>query len=205
MDYAKLTKRETEDYEIILKSGSFDYDYYYNKYKIDRKIHPITHFLKIGVYNGYNPSPTFDTKFYLKLNPDVKKAGINPYVHYIKYGKNEKRIPKGITYQEMIELKLPKKYIYDYLLILNYGNFDKQYYTQKYQINKNTNPIVHFLKEGVKKGHNPTPSFDTKFYLKQNPDVKKAGINPYVHYIKYGKNEKRIPRNTDFTRSTLAY
>ncbi|WP_296801383.1 hypothetical protein [uncultured Methanobrevibacter sp.] len=123
----------------------------------------------------------------------------------------------------MIELKLPKKYIYDYLLILNYGNFDKQYYTQKYQINKNTNPIVHFLKEGVKKGHNPTPSFDTKFYLKQNPDVKKAGINPtkfylkqnpdvkkaginpYVHYIKYGKNEKRIPRNTDFTRSTLAY
>ena len=33
----------------------------------------------------------FDPDLYLKLNPDVKTANVNPYEHYLKYGIKEKR------------------------------------------------------------------------------------------------------------------
>ncbi len=33
--------------------------------------------------------------------------------------------------------------------------------------------------------------FDRNWYLKENPDVVKAGINPLLHYIKYGRKEGR--------------
>jgi GT2 family glycosyltransferase len=35
-------------------------------------------------------------------------------------------------------------------------------------------------------------SFNTKFYLDNNEDVKKAGINPLLHYLLYGKREGRL-------------
>lgn len=33
--------------------------------------------------------------------------------------------------------------------------------------------------------------FDSDYYLAQNPDVKKAGLDPLNHYLTYGKNENR--------------
>ncbi|MDO8412889.1 MAG: glycosyltransferase family 2 protein [Gallionellaceae bacterium] len=35
--------------------------------------------------------------------------------------------------------------------------------------------------------------FDSAWYLKQNPDVVTSGIDPYTHYIQYGKAEGRRP------------
>lgn len=35
--------------------------------------------------------------------------------------------------------------------------------------------------------------FHKKFYLANNHDVAKAGLNPYKHYIEYGKLEGRLP------------
>jgi len=39
----------------------------------------------------------FDPSTYLELNPDVKMAGVDPILHYIKYGKNEGRLFKKST------------------------------------------------------------------------------------------------------------
>ena len=47
---------------------------------------------------------------------------------------------------------------------------------------------------GAKEGRDPHPLFDTKFYLKQNPDVAASEINPLVHYILYGAKECRCCR-----------
>ena len=35
--------------------------------------------------------------------------------------------------------------------------------------------------------------FDKKFYLDSNPDVSKAKLDPYKHYLEYGKLEGRLP------------
>ena len=41
--------------------------------------------------------------------------------------------------------------------------------------------------------------FDNNKYLLENPDVKKAGINPLVHYLRWGEREgrKTIKVNSD--------
>jgi hypothetical protein len=44
----------------------------------------------------------------------------------------------------------------------------------------------------------PAHLFDRAWYLSQNPDVAKAGLDPWFHYLEYGVIEGRLPRpNTD--------
>jgi hypothetical protein len=52
---------------------------------------------------------------------------------------------------------------------------------------------MHFLKKGWKGGASPSPFFDNIFYLRSNPDVKKAGWNPVIHYVRHGWREGRAP------------
>ncbi|MGB6087414.1 glycosyltransferase family 2 protein, partial [Parvibaculum sp.] len=39
----------------------------------------------------------------------------------------------------------------------------------------------------------PGPSFSTSWYLDKYRDVKRAGMNPLVHYLRYGQKEGRLP------------
>ena len=96
MNTSNLTKKQKKDYQLIFESKKFDEKYYESKYYLGDYTDSISHYLNVGVYKGYNPSPSFDTEFYLKNYPDVKKAKINPFVHYLKYGKKGHRIPKII-------------------------------------------------------------------------------------------------------------
>ena len=70
--------------------------------------------------------------------------------------------------------------------------FDIVWYKKRYDIPKDINPIIHYLKVGFKKGYNPHPNFDTNFYLNNYPDVKQKSINPLIHYLKY-RNPSPIP------------
>jgi hypothetical protein len=45
----------------------------------------------MGFRNGCNPSPLFDTDYYLGTYPDVAAAGVNPLIHYLKWGRAEGR------------------------------------------------------------------------------------------------------------------
>lgn len=183
MDISELGSNQ-EEYSLISSSGFFDEDYYHTMYDLDEKDDAIVHFLKIGVYKNYNPSDSFSTDFYLKRYPDVKKSGMNPLVHYIKYGVNEGRIPKFLSDSEIIELNITSPYMADnYLRILYSGLFDEKYYCNKYHLTNDMNPIVHYLKFGSSKGYNPSPSFDVNYYLENNPQAKDSGIDPFVFFI----------------------
>jgi len=64
--------------------------------------------------------------------------------------------------------------------------FDQQWYRAQYKglVPKTADPILHYLRYGSALGCEPNPSFATRAYLDEHPDVAAAGINPLVHYIR---------------------
>lgn len=175
-----------DEYNIIKSSKLFNEQWYKENYLKDNSKDPIKHYLDEGWKNNLNPSPEFNTKWYLEKNPDVKKAGINPLVHYIQYGRKEGRLP-----YETFDSTLKEPYD-----IVSFSElFDRKWFAKYYSLeNTNVDLVKYYLDYYLIYGLNPSPNFDSIWYLDTYPDVKKAGMNPLVHYIKYGKKEGRQPK-----------
>ncbi|UIP27213.1 hypothetical protein [Photobacterium sp. TLY01] len=90
--FFRSIRNKKEAYNTIKESGLFDADFYRRKYGIENRIDPINHYLETGVSLRYDPSKYFSTKYYLENNDDVLNSGLNPFYHYIVYGKNEGRV-----------------------------------------------------------------------------------------------------------------
>lgn len=84
--------------------------------------------MKWNKYKLVKNSKLFDEDYYLSTYDDVKKAGIDPIKHYLKYGWKEGRNPSD--------------------------KFGTNSYLETYEDVKNAkmNPLVHFIKFGVKEG-----------------------------------------------------
>ncbi len=102
---------------FLLKSGEFDGSWYLSQYqdvnsyyekkkiwKYRYKKNPLlrliarmltnacVHYVTKGVYMGYSPNASFDTCYYMDHNEDLCKiAELNPFVHYLCFGKKEGR------------------------------------------------------------------------------------------------------------------
>ena len=93
----KKLKRIAKDAYVVANSTQFDYAWYKNKRcsniitKFFYKYYYALHYIVKGSKLGLNPSKIFYTNEYLIINPDVALNGINPLVHYEKYGKYEGR------------------------------------------------------------------------------------------------------------------
>lgn len=141
----------------------------------------------------------FDPPFYLSQNPDVEHAGIDPLVHYTLYGWRDGRDPS------------PDFSTRFYLS----NNPDVA--------EANVNPFWHYIVVGKAEGRvltapEPAPesgvvvndqpltekqfaqevatirsAFDSEFYLRHNPDVVQAGIDPVEHFVVSGWKEGRDP------------
>lgn len=100
----------------------------------------------------------------------------------------------------------------DVQLILNAANqpmgkefFDLEFYNEQYNTSFSLKAAVRdFAQNGWKAGKNPSPYFNTNFYLQKYPDITKAGINPLVHYILNGKAEKRLSSDYEYLLSNHA-
>ncbi len=73
--------------------------------------------------------------------------------------------------------------------------FDRIYYRAENPSVRHIDPLLHFLVQGWRQGRNPSPMFDVKFYLTNNPDVAATGVNPLLHFIIAGKAEGRKARD----------
>ena len=81
--------------EVILESGAFDDDHYAAQLAQDGLEVPegtglVEHYVAKGAALGLDPSPMFDTRYYQRMNPAVKR---NPLAHYCEYGWRELRNP----------------------------------------------------------------------------------------------------------------
>lgn len=82
-------------------------------------------------YSLLKGSDMFDGGYYLLKNPDVAKSGMDPLLHYIRFGWKEKRNPGT--------------------------QFDVAYYLEKYPDVRASgkNPLVHYIKYGKNEGRKP--------------------------------------------------
>lgn len=189
-----------ENYKLILNSCLFDEKWYVGYYfnnSVDINFDPITHFLIKGVFENYNPNPLFNTAEYLSINKDVANLGVNPLIHYIQWGKLEKRLFStnfAITYSSLEE-ELYYKDIDAELKstiesIIEQGIFDNDFYLNEYPDVKkvNVNPLIHYLKIGAKQHKNPSKTFNTQNYFKNHPEIEKNNINPLIHYVNNNSN-----------------
>ena len=175
-----------KNFKIIKESMLFDEKWYVSQYlKSNENINPIRHYITEGVKRNLNPSSFFNTKWYLENNDDVKKSGMNPFVHYILHGRKEGRLPNSSFNLENED---------DYSVILYSGLFDIQWFNEFYSLkDTGVNVIKYYVDYYLCFGLNPSPNFDSLWYLENNDDVKKSGMNPFVHYILHGRKEGRLP------------
>ena len=166
--------------DAIKKWDLFDSEYYLESNPEIGKLDPLTHYLLVGWKEGKNPSEDFDNDFYLNRYPEVINLGVSPLIHYALWGANENRI---INKEEEFELSIE---------ILEDSNlFDESYYLNQNPDLNNLTPIEHYLLHGWKEGKNPSKDFDNNFYLETHQDVKESEMNPLLHYLVSGINEKR--------------
>ena len=105
--------------------------------------------------------PFFDPSYYLEEYPDVRKSGIDPYLHYVLHGISEKRNPNRY--------------------------FKSGWYLERNPDapKLDVDPLDHYLREGPKQGLDPGPDFSTRSYLDRHPDLGKSGMNPLQHFLKF--------------------
>ena len=150
---------------------------------------PWHHYVLKGRKEGRdNGRAGVDPGFYLSLYFDVGESGINPIIHYIKYGKQEGRVPNP----EALNMKKE-----ELDLIRNSAYFDKEWYLREYPWIC-LDPVIDYYAHFNER--NPSISFISKDYCRMNPDVQKMGINPLVHFEKYGKLLNR-PTSLSFNQT----
>jgi SAM-dependent methyltransferase len=82
--------------------------------------------------------------------------------------------------------------------IVEAGLFDRDCYARQVPKFAKVRPsaldaAVHYLTHGSRKGRQPNPLFDPKWYAAEYPDVVETGIEPLVHYLLCGSAEGRKP------------
>lgn len=85
-----LMNNDRNNIKLLKKSDFFDEDYYLNE-NPNIKMSPVKHYYYYGFKEGKSPSYKFSNDYYLNTHKDVQAAGMNPLVHYLRYGKAENR------------------------------------------------------------------------------------------------------------------
>jgi GT2 family glycosyltransferase len=186
-------------------------------------INPLLHYLKSGGVTGRNPSPLFDSAWYLSTYPDVAAAGVNPLLHYLTSGGVTGYDPHPLFDSDWYLKTYPDVAAAGVNPLMHYSStggvtgcdphplFDSDWYLKTYPdvAAADVNPLVHFVMS--RDIRNPSPLFDSDWYLNTYPAVSAAGVNPLVHFVTSGCAEGRFPgplsesRNLPITPMAFPY
>jgi GT2 family glycosyltransferase/glycosyltransferase involved in cell wall biosynthesis len=150
-------------------------------------------------------SGLFDAQSYLRWNPDVAQAGVDPLLHFLTVGGREGRRPHVLfdcTYYtaHCPTLAADENPLVHYLQrgaeagCNPHPLFDTSFYADRYgAVLHGRNPLAEFVECGERAGRCPHPLFDPDFYRSQYPDVAARGLNTLAHYVEHGAAEGRQP------------
>jgi SAM-dependent methyltransferase len=162
------------DVNAIAGSNFFDPRWYLKQRPdvAESGMNPLIHYLQHGATENCNPSPDFDGVWYLKFHPDVAAAGMNPLLHYVLFGKAEGREIRAVSGDAAPLAPEPPA-----------GSASVQ--------EDNNVPA----EEMLRRIHiiSASPLFDSAWYLKRYPDVASSGLDPALHYLRFGAFENRNP------------
>ncbi len=140
-------------------------------------VDPLEHYYLYGWKENRDPAPDFSTLAYLNDNHDVYQSKVNPFWHYHVAGKGEGRsAPASGARAEPSE---------------------------KASAGASKNPAQ--APKPAEKGPSADriaqevaairDAFDSGYYLRHNPDVAAAGIDPVEHFVVSGWKEGRDPNS----------
>jgi glycosyltransferase involved in cell wall biosynthesis len=193
--------------KLIECSGLFDARWYATRHPDVGLLGmaPAEHYLRWGGWLGRDPGPDFDTAHYLAQAPEARASGLSPLVHFLLHGKTRgltaagasRGQPRGplpagavpVPHREWHKLTETD-------LDALRQEFDAVFYRTHYLQSEpeSTDPFAHFMREGWRREFDPSPEFDTAYYLRQAPDLAAGGVNPFAHYVLAGRAERRRAR-----------
>ena len=160
------------DYQMVLSSGYFDYNWYLEKYPdvAENNVNPLAHYMEFGWKEDRNPGPWFSTRCYLFENPDVKEAGVNPLLHYLVHGKKEGRKNK-------FEIIKKEGYVDEDWYMSNYPDIDYAAIS----------PTEHYILFGWCNGMIPFEDWSDEAFFIANPEAADRDICP-LYYMNFEVN-----------------
>ena len=194
--------RLREQERLISESGLFDAKWYVARYpEVGGASKALAHYLKIGSTKGYDPGPSFNAGAYLADNPDVRQVGVNPLVHFLRFGRFEGRKARdsegrlsGIVDVDIGE-EATKRLA---------EAFDADFYrATNPDLDTDADHFAHFMAIGWRERRDPAAWFSVEHYLMSHGDVAAADQNPFVHYVLWGCREGRGVQKSRRPRLTL--
>lgn len=177
---------------------AFDAEFYTTRYP-DLADHrdPLLHYLSSGWAELREPCAEFDPGFYTEVNGDIRESRTIPFLHWVLDGQDEGRpgrytadtppLPESIDWdacrpEDLAEIE---------------GAFDPDFYMSTYPevAEQGIDPARHFLLLGWRLGYDPRADFSTSYYRDRYLDIRKAGHNPFLHYLRHGRSEQRETRS----------
>jgi glycosyltransferase involved in cell wall biosynthesis len=193
--------------KALLASGLFDTAYYlaHNPDVAQVGIDPVWHYLWRGAGEGRSPHPLLDARWYGRAAGADEGGQASPLEHFLSRGAAEGRSPHPLFdpahYARAAGIaELDRRQWFFHFLregearglsphpLVDLGRLAKGYGMER--------PAAGLLARFALDPSppcNPHPLFDVAYYLRLYPDVVASGMNPLVHYLWYGTNEKRRP------------
>jgi hypothetical protein len=151
--------------DLVDPTPLFDGHWYRSVHGLHAVADPLDHYLTVGASMGLDPSPVFDSTWYMRQISDLPE-GRTPLEHYLAVGGAQAIDPHPL--------------------------FSTAWYLQQVEGGLDgLTPVEHYLAFGWRKNLDPCALFSANGYLHRNPDVAAGGVNPFVHYLKFGRAEGR--------------
>jgi len=152
---------------VIQRSGLFDGAWMVGRNPdLPQDTHgALIHWHRHGWRENRWPNPYFDTGYYRSRVQDAAER--DPLLHYIQGGEAAGQRPVPF--------------------------FDPVWYRDTYAVPPDQLCLAHFLRRRFSGQVSPIPEFDSGYYLRANPDVAAAGMDPLEHYLVQGFREDRLP------------
>ena len=134
----------------------------------------------------------FDPLFYLERYAEVREAKLDPWFHYVNYGRKNGYFcsaedeKKGRSCSSRVNAA-------DIAVVSGSSLFDFAWYCNEYKLTS-TDPrqaAEDYIQNWKAGNRNPSEKFRNEEYLLLNPDVAQINVCPLLHYERYGKKEKR--------------
>jgi lipopolysaccharide biosynthesis protein len=153
--------------EVSCGSGDqplFDPEWYAEQYSVKAE-NAFAHYRQHGAAQGYDPHPLFDSAWYALQAPELSKSRLTPRDHFLQFG-----VAAGLSPHPLFDAKW--------------------YLAQAGEVG--VDPVTHYLAVGVIDEFDPHPLFSNRWYLRHNEDVAASGINPLLHYVRWGGRTDRL-------------